>query len=85
MGFVSLILLWGIILSHFPSELMMDEKSDDLMNGIFNILYLNYLGVHRVLIKPLTKRETHHLQSRLALSVIFLLLFIGKILLISIR
>ena len=70
-GIIAFLLLWGIILTYFPGELMMDEKSDDLMNSIFNILYFSYLCIHRVLIKPLAKRETHHLRSRLALPVLF--------------
>jgi len=62
MGIIAFLLLWGIILLRFPSGLMMDEKSDDLMIGIFNLLLFNHLYPHRVLIKLLTKRETHHLR-----------------------
>jgi len=63
---------------------MMDEKSDDLMISILNLLLFNHLHPHRVLIKLLAKRETYHLLSRFALPALLSLLFIGKILLISI-
>jgi hypothetical protein len=71
MGIIAFLLLWGIILPHFPSELMMDEKSDDLMNSTFNLLLISCLYSHRVLIKPLAKGETYHLRSRLALPILF--------------
>jgi len=41
-GIIAFLLLWGIILTYFPGELMMDEKSDDLMNSIFDILYFRF-------------------------------------------